>query len=243
MGRRPATTEAPNRAAELNRQHRRKKVETKAVAEDLSRRAQKYFDQTDSTDKVKQGAAVVAEKLTRQAMRSLAPSQGMFTPEIMEEARQMSRDALLTMVGAIPRLTQIVIERAEKGDPSCLAVVARWLPSPQDALSLTIPQGMTREEASEHLVGSALSGQMTVKEAKQGLELLQASSNLELSQAMTARLAALRARLEKIQGVVQTDTLSSAPIAPKKRLTADGDIEDIETEDAPDAKGAPDASE
>ena len=241
MGRKPATTEAPNRAAELNRQHRRKKADANVNAERLSKQAQRYFDSTDSTGKVKQGAAVVAEKITRQAMRSLAPSHGMFTPEIMEEARQMSRDAMLTMVGAIPKLTQIVIERAEKGDPSCLAVVARWLPSPQDALSLTIPQGMTREEASEHLVGSALSGQMTVKEAKQGLELLQASSNLELSQAMTARLAALRARLEKMQGVLPTDTLSSAPIAPKKRLNAEGEIEDIEPQQDTQEKGAPDA--
>lgn len=242
MGRKPATTEAPNRAAELNRQHRRKKAEANGNAERLAKQAQQYFDSTDSTDKVKQGAAVVAEKLTRQAMRSLAPSHGMFTPEIMEEARQMSREALLTMVGAIPRLTQIVIERAEKGDPSCLAVVARWLPSPQDALSLTIPQGMTREEASEHLVGSALSGQMTVKEAKQGLELLQASSNLELSQAMTARLAALRIKLERMQGLLPTDTLSSAPIAPKKRLTEDGEVVDIDLQDAPGEKEAPNES-
>ena len=241
MGRKPATTEAPNRAAELNRQHRRKKADANVKGEGLSKQAQRYFDSTDSTGKVKQGAAVVAEKITRQAMRSLAPSHGMFTPEIMEEARQMSRDAMLTMVGAIPKLTQIVSEMTEKGDPSCLAVVARWLPSPQDALSLTIPQGMTREEASEHLVGSALSGQMTVKEAKQGLELLQASSNLELSQAMTARLAALRARLEKMQGIVQTDTLSSAPIKPTKRLNGDGEIEDIEPQADTSPKGAPDA--
>ena len=217
------------------RQSRARKKLREVQDEELAAEADKFFDREsrpDKTDKrYKHNAQVVAEKMVRSAAKAVAPQTGMFPPEVLAEARKVSKEAILTMIAAVPKLTEIVIERASQGDPSCIAIVSRWLPSPSDALSLAIPEGLTKEEASDHLLGAALSGQVSVKEAKQGLELLQAGANLELSAAATQRLQALRAKLERMEGIAPANALSSKPIMAPKLLNSDGSVQDIEPSD------------
>lgn len=233
---RPAD-ENPNRDALYARKSRARKKIRDTSDEELAAEADKFFDREDTTanldKRTRHNAQVVAEKMVRSAARAVAPQTGMFPPEVLAEARKVSKEAILTMIAAVPKLTEIVIERASQGDPSCIAIVSRWLPSPSDALSLAIPEGLTKEEASDHLLGAALSGQVSVKEAKQGLELLQAGANLELSAAATQRLQALRAKLERMEGIAPANALSSKPIMAPKLLNADGSVQDLDP-DAPE---------
>lgn len=231
---RPAHSE-PNRNAKYARKFRANKKVREVQNEELAAEADKYFDREDKTanldKRTRHNAQVVAEKMVRSAARAVAPQTGMFPPEVLAEARKVSKEAILTMIAAVPKLTEIVIERASQGDPSCIAIVSRWLPSPSDALSLAIPEGLTKEEASDHLLGAALSGQVSIKEAKQGLELLQAGANLELSAAATQRLQALRAKLERMEGIAPANALSSKPIMAPKLLNNDGSVQDLDPND------------
>jgi len=228
----------PRKADASIETERVRKTRTKAKTrvhspEELAAKANEGFHENNAgLDKIQRGSVAVAERITRKAMSELAPSGGMFTPEVMKEAQAMSREALLLMARSIPELTATVIRKANEGDATCLSIVARWLPNPNDAVTLSLPAGMTPEEASSYLAGAGLSGDLSVKDAKEGLRLLELHGHVHLNAALTARVEALRKELEKVQAV-SPNALSGQTLArPTARLRADGTLEPIDVEQA-----------
>ena len=242
MGGRPPSTQPSERAARVRRVRAREKMR-ETTLDELTVAANKdtQFDRVDM--RVKRGSIAVADRITRRAMAELAPKTGMFTKEVMAEAQAMSREALLLMARSIPELTATVIRRANEGDSTCLAIVARWLPNPSDCLSLNLPAGMTPEEASGYLAGAGLTGELSVKEATAGLKLLELHGSVDLNAALTARLAALRKQLEQV-AQLPANALSGRTLnAPAARLRDDGELEPIDVatiDDFNDAREQPD---
>lgn len=227
MGGRPPSTHPSERAARVRRVRAREKMR-ETTLDELTAAANKdtQFDKVDM--RVKRGSIAVADRITRRAMAELAPKAGMFTKEVMREAQAMSREALLLMARSIPELTATVIRRANEGDSTCLAIVARWLPNPSDCLSLSLPAGMTPEEASGYLAGAGLSGELSVKEATAGLKLLELHGSVDLNAALTARLAALRKQLDQVTQLPANALSGRALNAPVVRLRDDGELEPID---------------
>lgn len=218
------TTKPQTEAARVNRQRQRLRPKTPEELAQLANEASELANDSKDTGlgKTKSRAVfLIAERATRQAMRELAPRAGMFTPEVMEQAQKMSREALILMANAIPKLTETIIRLAEEGDSTALSIAARWLPSPQEAMSLYVPQGMTPEQASDFLAGQALSGNLSIKEANAGLDLIQTHASVQLNQALVRRLHDLRTRLEKVS-VAPQDALAGRPL-PVADLTLDED--------------------
>lgn len=227
MAGRPPSTEPSERAARVRRVRARVKMR-ETTLDELTSAANKdtQFDRVDM--RVKRGSIAVADRITRRAMADLAPKAGMFTKEVMREAQAMSREALLLMARSIPELTATVIRRANEGDSTCLAIVARWLPNPSDCLSLNLPAGMTPDEAAGYLAGAGLVGDLSVKEATAGLKLLELHGSVDLNAALTARLAALRKQLEQV-GQLPAKALSGRALTkPVARLRDDGELEPID---------------
>lgn len=228
MAGRPLNPAPSERAARVRRVRAREKMR-EATLDELTASANKdsQFDKVDM--RVKRGSIAVADRITRRAMAELAPKAGMFTKEVMREAQAMSREALLLMARSIPELTATVIRRANEGDSTCLAIVARWLPNPSDCLSLNLPGGMTPDEAAGYLAGAGLSGDLSMKEATAGLKLLELHGSVDLNAALTARLAALRKQLDQVSQL-PSGALSGRTLAvPVARLREDGELERIET--------------
>lgn len=226
--------QTPTKGALHVRRHRARQKLKPQTAEELAalanRRARQGSGQDDGdpglSDTTARGTYVIAERITRRALRDMAPAAGMFTPEIMKEAQTMSREALLLMVRAIPRLAEALIRQAEAGDATAMNIAARWLPSPQDALSLQVPEGLTPEEASDFITGQALTGQLSVKEASAGLKLIETHANVQLNQALVGRLQDLRARLDRL-GSLPKGALDGRPLRPMHAVCADGNLVDI----------------
>lgn len=213
------------------RQSRAREKLREATLEEITSAANRenQFDRLNKVDKeIKRGAVTVADRITRRAMADLAPKTGMFTKDVMREAQAMSREALLLMARSIPELTATVIRRANEGDSTCLAIVARWLPNPSDCLSLNLPLGMTPEEASGYLAGAGLTGELSVKEATAGLKLLELHGHVDLNAALTARLAALRKQLDQVSQLPANALSGRALAAPMARLRDDGELEPID---------------
>lgn len=228
---RPATA-TPTKGALYVRRHRARQKVKPQTPEDLAALANERSDRelgsaTEGlTDQTARGAYVVAERITRRALRDMAPAAGMFTPEIMQEAQAMSREALLLMVRSVPRLTDAIIRLAEAGDATAMTIAARWLPSPQDALSLQVPEGLTPEEASDFLTGQALTGHLSIKEAAAGLKLIETHANVQLNQALIGRLQDLRTKLERL-GSVPKGAIDGRPLRPVHGLSDDGHLVEL----------------
>ena len=227
MAGRPPSTQPSERAARVRRVRAREKMR-ETTLDELTAAANKetQFDRVDM--RVKRGSVAVADRITRRAMAELAPKAGMFTKEVMAEAQKMSREALLLMARSIPELTATVIRRANEGDSTCLAIVARWLPNPSDCLSLNLPSGMTPEEAAAYLAGAGLSGDLSVKEATAGLKLLELHGSVDLNAALTARLAALRKQLDQVAQLPANALSGRTLAAPIAVLRDDGELEPID---------------
>ena len=229
----------PTKGALYVRRHRARQKLKPQTPEELAALANERSDRelsapTDGlTDQTARGAYLVAERITRRAMRDMAPAAGMFTPEIMQEAQAMSREALLLMARSVPRLTEAIIRLAEAGDATAMTIAARWLPSPQDALSLQVPEGLTPEAASDFIAGQALTGQLSLKEAAAGLKLIETHANVQLNQALVGRLQDLRSKLDRLN-TVPKGMLDGRPIQlarPRHGLAPDGQLVDIATLD------------
>lgn len=226
--------QTPTKGALHVRRHRARQKLKPQTAEELAvlanRRARQGSGKDDGnhrlSDTEARGAYVIAERITRRALRDMAPSAGMFTPEIMREAQTMSREALLLMVRAIPRLAEALIRQAESGDATAMNIAARWLPTPQDALSLQVPEGMTPEGASDFITGQALTGQLSLKEASAGLKLIESHANVQLNQALVGRLHDLRMRLDRL-GSLPKGALDGRPLRPIHSVDPDGNLVDI----------------
>ena len=224
--------QTPTKGALHVRRHRARQKLKPQTPEDLATLANERSDRelgsvTEGlTDQTARGAYVVAERITRRALRDMAPAAGMFTPEIMQEAQAMSREALLLMVRSVPRLTEAIIRLAEAGDATAMTIAARWLPSPQDALSLQVPEGLTPEEASDFLTGQALTGHLSVKEAAAGLKLIETHANVQLNQALIGRLQDLRTKLERL-GSVPKGAIDGRPLRPVHALSDDGHLVEL----------------
>jgi hypothetical protein len=138
----------------------------------------------------------MSERLVAHSLTKIKPPD-IFTNEMLKLSQQRAVEVMTIIVKAMPAITRAVIKGAEELDPTCLSIAGRWLPNPSLHTRIEIPKGLSVEEASTHLLGAALSGEMSIKESSEALALVSKFTDIQLSAGLTERLSLLRQRLEQ----------------------------------------------
>lgn len=162
-------------------------------------RMEQRIQELELDRKVKYTSISLAEKLVKRSMTELAPARATFDAEVMAEAQAQARISMKIMAAAIPQITQAVIQGAMERDPTCLSIAGKWLHNPSQHTTLDMPKGLTVEESATHIVGSAMQGHLSLRQASEGLNLIEQHSAITLNASLVARIDALKSMLDDLR--------------------------------------------
>lgn len=194
-------------------------------------RMEQRIQELELDRKVQYTSISLAEKLVKRSMTELAPARATFDAEVMAEAQAQARISMKIMAAAIPQITQAVIQGAMERDPTCLSIASKWLHNPSQHTTLDMPKGLTVEESATHIVGSALQGHLSLKQASEGLDLIEQHSAITLNASLVARIDALKSMLDDLRlDATKQRVVSIEQVAPSS-LTLDENGNLIQRED------------
>ena len=158
-----------------------------------------------------------AEKAVVEVYKEVAP-KGSLSKEMLEYGQQRARETLKILIDNGPAIALAIVQRAIDGDPTAMSIAAKWLPNPAAQTRITLPAGKTVEEAADHALGAAFSGNMSIEEASEALALIRQHGDVVLSASLSTRLNAINERLKTLS----TGKLLGAPgITSKRAITLD----------------------